>query len=134
MNPESHVIASERRDEGSGDRERLLIRRAFAHLDAVALGIAVGCVAALGLSFLTALLLWGGDPMVGSHMNRLSFFLIGYKVSWGGAVVGLFWGMGLGFILGYVIAQLWNGYHRLFVAVVVARARGREVSRELQGL
>lgn len=127
------MTASGTRDSG-GNRERLLITRAFARLDPVALGVAVGSVAALGLFFLTALLLMQGGQMVGMHMNRLSFFLVGYNVSWSGACFGLLWGMFLGFILGFIVAQLWNGYHKLFIALVVARARSREVSRELQGL
>ncbi len=133
VHPETHVTASTTRDVSS-NRERLLITRAFARLDPVALGVAVGGVMGLGLFFMTALLLLQGGQLVGLHLNRLGFFLIGYGVSWGGALVGLVWGMVLGFILGAIMAKLWNGYHKLFIAWVVARARSREVSRELQGL
>ena len=85
------MIARDTRAEGTKSSDRLLIARAFARLDALALGIAVGVVSASGLFLLTAALLVQGGPTIGLHMDRLSFFLVGYDVSWGGAVIGLLW-------------------------------------------
>lgn len=121
-----------RRPSGAGSRR--LITRAFARFDPIALGVATGVVSAVGLFFLTAVLLVRGGVYVGLHLNRLSNFLIGYEVTWPGAFVGAVEAAVLGFGLGAVVALLWNGYHRMFIAFVVAREQRRETARELQGL
>ncbi len=109
------VVDSSRR---AGDRltpERLeqpeldeLIRQAFARFDPVALGSALGSVAALILlSSTVALLLEGGDP-VGPTLSLLGQYLTGYEVSWTGALVGFVEAGGLGFGLGLLMAKLIN--------------------------
>lgn len=112
----------------SGDR--LVLTRAFARLDPLALGSAVGLVSGVGLWIATAVLLLRGGPSVGFHLGRFSFYLPGYSVSWPGALVGLAEGAVVGFALGAVLASLWNAYHRMFVALAIAR----ETRRELQEL
>jgi hypothetical protein len=114
--------------------EQQMLSRAFARFDPVALGIAVGVVSALGLWLMTAVLLLRGGKLVGLHLNRLSFFLIGYEVSWSGALIGVVEIGALGFCVGALIAWLWNAYHGMFVSIVVARQQRREIARELQGL
>ena len=77
------------------DRGELIVRAAFARFDVVALGIAMGCVGALGLWAATAILLVKGAPpgvTVGPHLALLTNFLPGYNVSWPGSVVGLLTG------------------------------------------
>jgi hypothetical protein len=109
------VVDSSRR---AGDRltpERLeqpeleeLIRQAFARFDPVALGTALGSVAALILlSSTVALLLEGGDP-VGPTLSLLGQYLTGYEVSWTGALVGFVEAGVLGFGLGLLMAKLIN--------------------------
>jgi protoporphyrinogen oxidase len=103
---------------GVGDRltpERLdrpdleeLVRQAFARFDPVALGTAVGSVAALLLvSATVVLLLQGGDP-AGPTLSLLGQYLTGYQVSWTGAVVGFAEAGVLGFSLGWLMARLIN--------------------------
>jgi hypothetical protein len=55
-------------------------------------------------------------------------------VSWPGVGIGWIDAAVAGFVLGASLAWLWNTYHRLFVGVVIARERAREVRRELQEL
>jgi hypothetical protein len=114
--------------------ERVLLSRAFARLDPVALSLAVGVVTGLALAAATAVLLLQGGSRVGLHLSRVGMFLPGYDVSWSGAVVGFFEGGALGCVVGLAVALLWNGYHRMFVALVVARERRRDLRRELSGL
>ena len=114
--------------------ERDVMERAFGRLDPIALGTAVGAVAGLALSALTAVLVVRGGSLVGFHLNRLGYFLPGYTVSWPGVGIGLIDAAVAGFALGALLAWMWNVYHRLFIAVVVARERGRETRRELQEL
>lgn len=115
-------------------RERLMLSQAFARLDALALSLAVGATSGLALALATAVLLIRGGQLVGLHLARVSMFLPGYDVSWSGVAVGFFEGGAIGCALGLAVAVLWNGYHRMFVALVVARERVRDTRRELEGL
>lgn len=115
-------------------RERAMLSRAFARLDPVALALAVGAVTGLALSTATAVLLLQGGFRVGLHLSRVGMFLPGYDVTWPGVVVGFFEGGLLGCALGLALALLWNGYHRMFVVLVVAREHDRDMRRELSGL
>ena len=112
----------------------MFLARAFARVDPVALGVAVGTLVGSGIALATAALLLRGGPLVGLHLQRLAFYLPGYSVSWGGALVGLLEGAALGCGVGALMAWIWNGYHRMFVALVVAREGARQMRRELQGL
>jgi hypothetical protein len=111
-----------------------MISRAFARLDPLALGVAVGVLSGVGLFGMTAVLLLRGGIAVGRHLGRLNNYLIGYDVSWVGALVGLVEGAMLGFLLGVGVALLWNAYHGLFIWIVVARERRRDLRRVLQEL
>ena len=126
------VVANVR--EAVSPVEREVLNRAFARLDPMALGIAVGCVSGLALATATIVLLLRGGVLVGFHLKRLGYFLPGYDVSWLGAGIGLVEGIALGFAVGAFVAWLWNSYHRLFMTLVFARERAREVRRELQEL
>jgi hypothetical protein len=108
--------------------------RSLGQLDPVALGIATGAVAGSVLALATAALLVQGGSLVGFHLKRLGHFLPGYTVSWPGVGIGWIDAAVAGFVLGASLAWLWNTYHRLFVGVVIARERAREVRRELQEL
>ena len=107
----------------SSDEEAL--RVAFAHVDPVALGAAFGVVASLGLFLATAVLLIKGGPVVGPTLSLLAQFLPGYRVSWGGALVGMLQSGAGGFALGYTLAKLRNWGLRVYALVVRRRASAR---------
>jgi len=111
-----------------------VLQRAFARIDPVALGAGFAVVTGLALFAGTVALLVQGGAMVGLHLRRLGYFLPGYEVSWIGACIGLVEGAVVGFVAGALLATLWNAYHRLFMALVFARERSREMRRELQEL
>lgn len=78
-------------------------------LDAKAFGLATGVV--LGLAGLVATLFslwWGG----GQTITVLAGAYFGYRWSLLGAVVALLWGLVYGFIGGWLIATLYNGFAR----------------------
>jgi protoporphyrinogen oxidase len=87
-----------------------LLREAFARYDAMALGGAVGIVAALGLLFATAVLLLRGGDVIGPNLSLLGHYLWGFEASWRGALTGAIEagvaGFGLGFVLGKSINWL----------------------------
>jgi hypothetical protein len=84
-----------------------MLRWAFAQYDAVALGVAVGTVVALGLFAATAAVLLGPEPH-GPTLSLLSHFFMGYEVSWAGAWMGLVESWIGGFAGGFLIAKAVN--------------------------
>ncbi len=116
--------------ETSDGQDRIQLARAFGRLDPTALAVALGTVTGLALFIATLVLVLREGSLVGLHLGRLGYFLPGYGVTWPGAFVGLVEAAIVGATVGGVLALAWNGYHRLFVALIVAR----ETRRELQQL
>ena len=100
--------------EASSRIETDALAEIFARYDPVALGGAVGSIAALMLLLATiALLLRGGDA-IGPTLSLLANYLLGYQVSWGGAALGLLEAGVGGFVFGFTLAKLINtvvGWH-----------------------
>jgi hypothetical protein len=70
-----------------------------------ALGLTLGVVWGLAVFVAT---LWAAIQGRGKTLELLSGYYPGFSVSYGGAVVGLFWGFVSGFIVGVLIAWLYN--------------------------
>lgn len=85
-----------------------IIERAFAKLDPLALGVAVGLVCGLVLFFMTFVLLLKGGAVVGSNLSLLANYFLGYQLNWLGAVIGFFEASLGGFALGLLAAWLRN--------------------------
>ncbi len=84
------------------------LRQAFAHYDPVALGGAVGAIAAGGLFLATAVLLLRPEELKGPTLSLLGQYLFGYEVSWSGSLIGLLEAGAGGFAFGYVQARMIN--------------------------
>ena len=79
----------------------------FAPIDKRAFGVAIGTVAALGLSAVTvAQLLIRPDPA--PDLSLIAQYFPGYTVSYGGALVGAAWGFAAGFCGGWFTAFVRN--------------------------
>lgn len=101
--------------------DRLIIQ-AFARLDGVALGIALGTLFGFLLFLATIILvIKGGDP-VGPHLSLLSQFLVGYSVTLGGSLIGMAYGFGIGFVLGGLIALLHNLFMTIYLYIIKFKA------------
>lgn len=85
-----------------------LIEAAFAKLDPVALGVAIGTVGGLSLFIATITLLLKGGPIVGPTLALLNNVLLGFSVTWAGALIGLVETSLGGFAIGYLFASLRN--------------------------
>ncbi|REK08479.1 MAG: FAD-dependent oxidoreductase [Acidobacteria bacterium] len=96
-------------DLAAGD-ERLeqAIAAAFARYDPVALGGAVGVIAGALVFLLTAVLLLRGDEPLGPNLSLLGHYLIGFQVSWPGALIGALEAALLGFGFGWLLARTIN--------------------------
>ncbi len=71
-----------------------------------ALGVACGVVAGTALFLITALHV--GLGIDGLPLELLGEFFAGYDVSWRGALVGLAWGLAVGFVDGWLLGFLHN--------------------------
>ncbi len=78
-------------------------------LRARAFGLAIGIVWGLTL-FLTTI--YSTLVGTGQTMSKLRTLYYGYQVSFGGAIVGLLWGIVTGFLLGAAVAWLYNTFHK----------------------
>jgi len=101
------------------------IREAFAHFDPVALGAAFGVLSGLGVFLATAVLLIKGGPAVGPTLSLLGQYLPGYRVTWGGALIGLLGSAAGGYVWGYALAKLRNWSLTLYALLVRRRASAR---------
>lgn len=95
-------------DEAIAPSEEDVIEVAFAKIDPLALGIAVGVVSGLGVFLASAILLMKGGPAVGPTLSLLGNYLFGFDVTWTGAMIGLFEGGGVGWMVGALAAGLRN--------------------------
>lgn len=103
-----------------------ILRVAFAKLDPVALGLAVGIVCGLGLFFATVALLLKGGYMVGSTLSLLKHYLIGYQVTWIGAFIGLVEAAAFGYVIGCVCAWLHNTLINSYIFLVRRIAESKQ--------
>ena len=90
--------------------------------DPIALGISGFVNFGLLLFLATAVLLIKGGPEVGPNLELLANYFVGFRVTWGGAFIGLLEGGVAGFALGWIIASLMNllvsSYERQLIQIV----------------
>lgn len=87
--------------------EHMVLTRLM-RLNAMISGIVIGLLAGLVIFIATNWLLIKGGPVVGPHLWLLGQFLIGYKVTFAGSLVGFAYGFGGGFLVGYFTAKIYN--------------------------
>jgi len=119
---------------GSEDKaERRSLLLAFAPLHRAGLGLASGVVLG-GLLFAStlALVIRGGYPE--PNLGLLAQFFWGYSISLSGAFVGLLWGFGVGFVLGWGFALVRNAAVWIWLTVIRSRAEMEQYSDFLDHL
>lgn len=87
-------------------------RTTLLRLNARAWGIAIGLVFGLGLFLATVVLLMKGGNSVGVHLALLGKVLPGYRVTAGGAFMGLGYGFAIGYAVGRIIGSVYNALAR----------------------
>lgn len=92
----------------ASEQERELIQAAAKRLRTAIVAIVFGMVCGAGLFVATVWLLIRGGPMVGHTLNLLGNYFPGYRVTWWGSLLGLFYGAVFGGILGYSTAWVYN--------------------------
>ena len=77
-------------------------------LNAKVLGLALGLLFGLGLFIATNWLVIKGGHPVGPHLQLLSQYFIGYRVSFPGSFIGFAYGFALGTLSGAMIGWIYN--------------------------
>ncbi len=72
------------------------------------LAVVCALIGGIGMFGMTVWLLIKGGESVGAHLGLLSNYFIGYRVSWGGSLIGFFYGALLGGAIGWVIGKIYN--------------------------
>lgn len=87
---------------------RRILSNAYARIDPLALGTAVGILVGGGIFAATVILLIKGGTHVGPNLSLLGQFFPGYSVTWSGSLVGLLYGFVGGFLFGSLFASFRN--------------------------
>jgi len=95
-----------------------VIEIAFAKIDPLALGVAVGVVSGLGIFLASAVLLLKSGPVVGPMLSLLGNYFIGFEVTWAGAFLGLIEAGLVGGAVGATAAGLWNWAFKAYAKIV----------------
>lgn len=77
-------------------------------LDTKALALSLGIVWGVLVFLMTNISLLRGGK--GEHLSRLAQFYLGYSFSFEGSIIGLVWGFISMFIVGWVLAVLYNKF------------------------
>lgn len=93
-------------DRQTTDEEKLL--SGVLWLNAKVLGLALGLLFGLAVFIVTNwLVLKGGEP-IGPHLQLLSQYFIGYRVSFIGSLIGFAYGFAVGTLSGALIGWIYN--------------------------
>ena len=91
-----------------GELERSLLRSAVVRLRARIMALVFGTLGGVGLFAVTAWLVARGGTEVGKHLGLLAYYLPGYGVTWGGALLGGLYGFVIGAAIGWSMAWIYN--------------------------
>ena len=91
--------------DSKGDEE---LSRVVAKIQGGVLAVVCGLIGGLGLFIATVWLLLEGGQQVGTHLQLLSNYFVGYSVTWTGSFVGLFYGALTGGVLGWAIGFIYT--------------------------
>lgn len=92
----------------TGKKSKEELSQAVANIQAGVLAFVGGIIGGLGLFVMTVWLLLEDGPRVGSHLELLSTYFIGYSVTWSGSVIGLLYGALTGSVLGWTVGFIYN--------------------------
>ena len=92
----------------SVDETEQILERAVLRLNANILGIVLGILTGLGIFVVTNFLILKGGEVVGPHLSLLRAFFPFYSVTFLGSIVGFGWGLLSGYVVGFIIASIYN--------------------------
>jgi hypothetical protein len=96
-------------NEKMASRETDKIARAVLRLNVKILGFTLALLLGLAVFIATNwLIIKGGEPM-GPHLQLLSQYFIGYRVTFWGSLIGFGYGFALGGVFGVLLGWIYNG-------------------------
>lgn len=102
------MTTSDQEPEHFSPDEEKQVEQVLVRLNEHGWGIAFALLAGVGIFAATITLVIRGGPVVGPHLGLLGIYLPGYEVTMAGAVVGLLYGLGIGYAAGFLIGALYN--------------------------
>lgn len=87
--------------------EHVVLTRVL-RLNAKIHGLVTGLLVGLSIFVATNWLLLKGGEVVGPHLALLGQFFIGYRVTFGGSLIGAAYGFISGFLIGSFVAWMYN--------------------------
>jgi hypothetical protein len=89
-------------------QEELLLRKELARASAQGWGVALGALCGLGLFAATLWLVIKGGENPGPHLQLLSVYFPGYRVTVVGSAIGFVYAFVAGYAIGRTIAVIYN--------------------------
>lgn len=90
------------------DASEDLLTQAVLRLNGTILGLVFGILLGLIIFAATNWLVMKDGEVVGPHLQLLSQFFIGYRVTFMGSLVGLVYGFVTGYLVGFLTAWIYN--------------------------
>ena len=95
-----------------------VLRKVFASVDPVAMGVAVAMVCATLMALASGVVLAGGAEPARNALSLLSAYIVGYDLTWLGVLLGTAQAGILGFVLGWAGASMRNGLISAYVRLI----------------
>lgn len=95
-------------EQSEEERAAKEVIRAVAKIQTSVMTVVFALFGGLGLFLMTVWLLIRNGPNVGAHLRLLGNYFPGYSVTWLGSVIGLFYGVVIGGLIGWAIGTLYN--------------------------
>jgi len=99
----------------ANEKEEEKLFKGILRLDAQIFGLVLGLLMGLAIFIATNWLVLrgghltpGGEYVVGPHLELLSQFFIGYRVSFLGSIIGFFYAFAIGTLIGATIGWIYN--------------------------
>lgn len=84
------------------------VSRIIVRVQAGVLAVVGALIGGTSLFVMTIWLLLKGGPRTGEHLQLLGQYFIGYSVTWGGSLVGFFYGALTGGLAGWAVGTIYN--------------------------
>ncbi|MGD9628397.1 MAG: hypothetical protein AB7V18_04055 [Pyrinomonadaceae bacterium] len=118
LNKYTQPTNSEPTEEICSDEAGKLIVQSLAKIDGLALGVALGTLCGIGIFLATNILILKGGDVIGPTLALLSQYFVGFEVSYRGSIIGLCYGLIVGFVTGWLIALLRNIVLMVYVHLI----------------
>ena len=108
MTPATPEASPPRGNGGPAAIDEDALLREVIRLSRNVLGLTLGILFTAGILLATNILVLKGGPTVGAHLQLLNQYFPGYRVTFGGSLIGAVYGFAVGYVSGWIIAAVYN--------------------------